>query len=65
MRAFVVVVMQPFIQIGLQRVDAVIKFLAERHSQQYGRGMVRSIGETQLRLSRSYTVTRLNSICLY
>ena len=30
MRALVVVVMQPFIQIGLQRVDAVIEFLAER-----------------------------------
>lgn len=29
MRALVVVVMQPFIQIGLQRVDAVVKFLAE------------------------------------
>ena len=30
MRALVVVVMQPFIQIGLQRVDAVIELLAER-----------------------------------
>ena len=30
MRALLVVVMQPFIQIGLQRVHAVVKFLAER-----------------------------------
>lgn len=30
MRAFVVVMVQPFIQIGLQRVDAVINLLAER-----------------------------------
>ena len=29
MRALLVIVMQPFIQIGLQRVDAVVKFLAE------------------------------------
>ena len=28
MRVLVVIVMQPFIQIGLQRVDAVVKFLA-------------------------------------
>ena len=30
MRALVVIVMQPFVEIGLQRVDAVKKFLAER-----------------------------------
>ena len=30
MRALVVVMVQPFIQIGLQRVDAVIELLAER-----------------------------------
>ena len=30
MRALVVVVMQPFIEIGLKHVDAVIEFLAER-----------------------------------
>jgi hypothetical protein len=29
MSSFVVIVMQPFIQIGLQRVDAVVKFVAE------------------------------------
>ena len=29
-RALVVIVMQPFVEIGLQRVDAVKKFLAER-----------------------------------
>ena len=29
MRALVVIVMQPFVEIGLQRVDAVKKFLAE------------------------------------
>ncbi len=37
----------------------------QRHSQQYGRGTARSIGNTQLRLGRSYTVTRLNSMYLY
>jgi len=30
MRALVVVAMQPLVQIGLQRVDAVIELLAER-----------------------------------
>ena len=30
MRALMVVVMQPFVQIGLQRVNAVIELLAER-----------------------------------
>ena len=30
MRALVVIVMQPIVEIGLQRVDAVKKFLAER-----------------------------------
>ena len=30
MRALVVVVMQPFVEIGLKHIDAVIEFLAER-----------------------------------
>jgi hypothetical protein len=31
MRALVVIVMQPVIQIGLQRVDAVVELFAERN----------------------------------
>ena len=31
MRALVVVMMQPFIQIGLQRVDSVMELLSERN----------------------------------
>ncbi len=39
--------------------------LRQKRSQQHGRGMARSIGETQMRLGRSHTVTPLNSMYLY